>query len=56
MIVGYERYKGENIIVLSRSETDRFPFSFGYRKAKLIVEHIEEIKKFIEEEEANERT
>lgn len=46
-----ERYKGNNIICLCQSETDRFPFSFGYKKAKLIVENIEAIKDFVKEQE-----
>jgi hypothetical protein len=42
-------YKGKPLIVLKRGEDDKFPFSFGISKAKLILEHIEEIKKFVEE-------
>ena len=42
-------YKGKPILVLRRNDEDKFPFSFGVSKARLIVEHIEEIKKFVEE-------
>jgi len=42
-------YKGKPLIVIKRSEEDKFPFSFGVSKAKLILENIEEIKKFVEE-------
>jgi hypothetical protein len=42
-------YKGKPILILKRSEEDKFPFSFGVSKAKLILENIEEIKKFVEE-------
>lgn len=42
-------FKGNPIIVLKRDENDKFPFSFGLSKAKLILENIEEIKKFVEE-------
>ncbi len=42
-------YKGNPIIVIKRSEDDKYPFSFGLAKAKLILENIEEIKKFVEE-------
>jgi hypothetical protein len=42
-------YKGKPVIILRRNENDRFPFSFGLSKARLILEHIEEIKKFVEE-------
>ena len=42
-------YKGNKVIVLKRTEDDKYPFSFGVTKAKLIVEHIEDIKRFVEE-------
>lgn len=42
-------YKGKPIIVIKRSEDDKYPFSFGVSKAKLILENIDEIKKFVEE-------
>jgi len=40
-------YNGKPILVLRRSEDDKFPFSFGINKAKLIMENYEEIKKFV---------
>lgn len=42
-------YKGKPIIVIKRDETDKYPFSFGVSKAKLILENLDEIKKFVEE-------
>lgn len=42
-------YKGKPLIVIKRSEDDKYPFSFGLGKAKLILENIEEIRKFVEE-------
>ena len=36
--------------VLKRADDDKYPFSFGKSKAKLIVENFEAIKKFAEEE------
>jgi hypothetical protein len=42
-------YKGKPILIIKRDETDKYPFSFGLTKAKLILENIEEIKKFVEE-------
>jgi hypothetical protein len=42
-------YNGKPILVLRRSEDDKFPFSFGINKAKLILENLEEIKKFVAE-------
>ena len=38
-------YKGNKLIILKQNEDEKYPFSFGVRKAKLIVENIEEIKK-----------
>jgi hypothetical protein len=49
-IVEYGEYKGNKLIVLKKSEEDKFPFSFGKSKAKLIVENFEAIKKFAEDE------
>lgn len=48
MPVEKSEYRGNPIIILRRSEDDRFPFSFGISKAMLIVENFEEIKKFVE--------
>ena len=42
-------YKGKPVLVLRRSEDDKYPFSFGLTKAKLILENLEEIKKFVAE-------
>lgn len=42
-------YKGKPLIIIKRNEDDKYPFSFGISKAKLILENIEEIKKFVEE-------
>jgi len=42
-------YKGKPLLVIKRNEEDKYPFSFGLSKAKLILENIEEIKKFVEE-------
>lgn len=46
-------YKGKPLLIIRRSEDDKYPFSFGVSKAKLIVENIEEIKKFVEENNSN---
>ena len=42
-------FKGNVVITLKRSEDDKYPFTFGLAKAKLIMEHLEDIKKFYEE-------
>lgn len=46
-IVEESEYKGNPLLVLKNNEEDRYPFSFGIKKAKLVIEHIEDIKKFI---------
>lgn len=50
-IVEESEYKGNPMIVLKNSEEDKFPFQFGIKKAKLVLEHIEDIKKFVEKHE-----
>ena len=42
-------YKGKPVLILRRNEDDKYPFSFGLNKAKLILENLEEIKKFVAE-------
>jgi len=48
MIVEESVYKGSPILKLMRSEDERYPFSFGLTKAKMIIECINIIKKFVE--------
>lgn len=43
-------YKGRPILTLNPGE--RYPFSFGLAKAKLILQHIEVIKTFVEKFDA----
>jgi hypothetical protein len=38
------------MIILKRNENDNFPFQFGKGKARLIVENMDAIKAFAEEE------
>jgi len=40
-------YKGKPTLTLRRAEDDRFPFSFGLGKAKLMVKHFKAIKEFV---------
>jgi hypothetical protein len=42
-------YKGNPMLSLKSRDDDKFPFTFGLRKARLIMEHLEEIRLFIEE-------
>ena len=48
-MVEWSEFKGKPIIVLKRDKDDQYPFSFGLSKARLILDHIEEIEKFVEE-------
>ncbi len=48
-IVERGEFKGKPILILKRNEDDKFGFSFGLTKARLILDGIEEIKKFVEE-------
>jgi hypothetical protein len=48
-IVERGEFKGKPLLILKRDEEDKYPFSFGVSKARLIVENFEEIKKFYEE-------
>lgn len=47
-IVSESEYKGNPMIVIKNSEEDKFPFQFGLKKAKLILENLDGIKKFVE--------
>jgi len=49
MIAERSEFKGRPMIVLKGGEEDKYPFSFGLSKAKKIVEHFEDIKKFVGE-------
>jgi hypothetical protein len=40
-------YKGNPMMVIKSTPEDKFPFQFGVKKAKLILAHIEEVKKFV---------
>jgi hypothetical protein len=41
-------YKGRPVLTLNPE--DRFPFTFGLSKAKLIIQHLDSIKAFIEQQ------
>jgi len=42
-------FKGKPVMVIKRDENDKYPFSFGMTKAKMILENVEEIKRFVED-------
>lgn len=48
-MVEKSEFKGKPVLILKRDEEDKYPFSFGISKAKLIIENFDEIKKFVEE-------
>lgn len=54
MIVQQSEYKGSKIISFKKDENDKYSFSFGLVKAKIILDHIEDIKKFVEENKKTE--
>jgi len=49
MVVERTEFKGKPVLILKRNEEDKYPFSFGVSKAKLILENVDAIKKFVEE-------
>jgi len=48
-MVERSEFKGKPILILKRDKDDPYPFSFGVSKAKLILDHLEEIERFVEE-------
>ena len=46
-IASESEFKGNPMLVLRQDPEDRFPFQFGLKKAKLILENIEEIQRFV---------
>lgn len=51
-IVERGEYKGKPLLIIKRSEEDKYPFSFGVSKARMILDNLEQIKKFVEENKA----
>jgi len=49
MVAEIEEYNGNPVISLKRDENDNYPFRFGIRKAQLIIDNIDDIKKFVKE-------
>ncbi len=49
MPVEIDNYNGNPVIIIKRDENDAYPFRFGLRKAELILDNIEEIKKFVKQ-------
>lgn len=47
MISEIGEYKGNKVITFKKDSDDKYPFSFGYAKAKIIVDNIDKIKEFV---------
>ena len=45
-------YRGNAMLIIRQTAQDKFPFQFGVRKARLILEHLDDIKKFLEKHPA----
>ena len=41
-------YRGNVMLIIRNTADDRFPFQFGIKKAKLILDHMDDIKRFVE--------
>ena len=48
-MVERSEYKGKPVLIIRRNEDDKYPFSFGMTKARMILDNLEEIKRFVEE-------
>lgn len=48
-MVERSEFKGKPVLIIRRSEDDKYPFTFGMSKAKMILENLEEIKRFVED-------
>ena len=48
-MVERSEYKGKPVLIIKRNEDDKYPFTFGMNKARLILDNLEEIKRFVEE-------
>lgn len=47
MITEVGEYQGRPVLSMKKDADDKYPFSFGYAKAKMIVDNIEAIKEFV---------
>ncbi len=49
-------FKGNPVITLKQGENDRYGFTFGLSKAKLILEHLDAIRDFYQRHQGQKRT
>lgn len=45
-------YRGTPMLIIRNAPEDKFPFHFGVKKARLILEHVKDIKKFVAKNDA----
>lgn len=48
-MVIFSEYKGKPTISLKKNEDDKYSFTFGLTKARLILDNLEKVKQFVEE-------
>lgn len=48
-LVEQSEYKGNAMLVLKRDVNDQYPFSFGVKKAMLILECLGDIRAFVDQ-------
>lgn len=46
-IISEGEFKGNVMLIIKNDEEDKYPFQFGVKKAKLIVENFDAIKEFV---------
>jgi len=49
-VMAYEigEFKGHRVITLKNKPDDKYPFTFGFHKAKLILENMDAIQTFVD--------
>ena len=47
MHIEESEFKGNKVLVLRNQADDKYPFTFGLAKAKMILEAIDDIKAFV---------
>jgi len=52
-VVSVNEFKGHKILEISNGPDDKYPFRFGLKKAEMVLEHREEIEKFVKENKEN---
>lgn len=45
-------YQGSAMLIIRQTPQDKFPFQFGVKKARLMLEHLEAIKAWVAKHES----